>query len=495
MRTGSQITVIGSGFAGLSAAAYLAKAGCEVSVYEKNEQIGGRARQLKTENGYVFDMGPSWYWMPDVFDRFFADFGHLTSDFYKLQQLDPQYALIFGRDEVMNIPSGLAAIFQMAAGMEHDEGESLRKFLREAGYKYKIGIDKLVYKPGISLAEFADADLIRGIFRLQVFTSLRSHIRRNFRHPWLRLLMEFPALFLGATATDTPALYSLMNYAGLALGTWYPYGGFGKVTHAMKTVAEHAGARFYVNEPVEGFEISEKKIRRVITKKGSYSTDGVIGAADYHHIDQHILEPDFRNYTPKYWSKRVMAPSSLIFYLGVNKKIDRLLHHNLFFDEDLDVHAGEIYQSPKWPSRPLFYVCCPSKTDSSVAPAGHENIFILMPLATGLEDSERTRERYFGTILDRLEAYCGEDIRPHIDYKRSYCISDFVEDYNSFGGNAYGLANTLNQTAILKPSIRNKKVKNLFFAGHLTVPGPGVPPAIISGNVAANQLLNYLNNN
>lgn len=489
-----KITVIGAGFAGLSAAAYLAQAGCEVNVYEKNELIGGRARQFSTANGYVFDMGPSWYWMPGVFESFFADFGCRTDDFYQLVQLDPQYAIIFGHQDVLKVPADPTEISTLFENTEKGAADALSAYLKEAAFKYKTGIDKLVYKPGISLLEFADPDLLQGIFRLQVFTSLSKHVHKHFEHPHLRALMEFPALFLGAMAEDTPALYSLMNYAGLALGTWYPQGGFGKVVDAMKTVAMRAGARFQTGEAVSGFEIKHRRITKINTVKGSYEVDGVIGAADYHHIDQRLLEPKYRNYDEEYWESRVMAPSSLIFYIGVKKKIEKLLHHNLFFDEAMSLHAKEIYKAPRWPSKPLFYVCCPSKTDPTVAPIGHENIFILMPLATGLEDNEALREKYFDTIMNRLEAYCGEEIRKFVDYKKSYCVADFTADYNAFGGNAYGLANTLGQTAILKPSIRNKKVDNLIFSGHLTVPGPGVPPSIISGKVAANQILKRLKN-
>jgi len=486
------VAVIGSGFAGISAAAYLAKAGCEVSVYEKNTKIGGRARQIHTNNGYTFDMGPSWYWMPDVFEKFFGDMGHQPADFYHLKALDPQYAIIFGMDDVLEVPSNSDELANIFEKTERGAAAALQRFLREAAYKYNTGINKLVYQPGLSVAEFADIDLAKGLLRLQVFTSLSAHVKKYFKHPKLRALMEFPALFLGAMAEDTPALYSLMNYAGLALGTWYPKGGFGSVIDAMKTVAEKQGVKFYTDVTVTGFDIRGKKIDYIHTNVGNRVVDGVIGSADYHHIDQQLLRPEYRNYTPKYWQNRVMAPSALIFYLGVKKKIERLKHHNLFFDEDLQTHAHEIYREPQWPSKPLFYVCCTSKSDNSVAPAGHENLFILMPLAVNVADNDELRAQYFDIILKRLEAYCGENISDNLDYQKSYCIADFKADYNAFAGNAYGLANTLRQTAIFKPSIRNKKVENLFYAGHLTVPGPGVPPAIISGNVAANQLLKYL---
>jgi phytoene desaturase len=484
--------VIGAGFSGLSAAAYLAKAGCNVDVFEKNANIGGRARQFTTESGYTFDMGPSWYWMPDVFEKFFNDFGYKSSDFYDLKLLDPEYVIIFGKDDILEIPASTRELFSLFESIEKGSAKALERFLEEAAYKYNIGMNKLVYKPGLSLREFADLDLIKGVFRLQVFTSLSSHVRKFFKDPRLQAVMEFPALFLGAMPEDTPALYSLMNYAGLELGTWYPVGGFGKVVEAMKKVAESRGVQFYTEEPVTGFKISNRAIKNVFTDYQGKQFEGVIAAADYHHVDQHLLPAEYSNYNKRYWSGRVLAPSALIFYLGVNKKIKKLKHHNLFFDENLRQHAREIYKVPQWPSKPLFYVCCTSKTDDSVAPSGHENLFILMPLAVGIHDDEETRERYFDMIMTRLEDYCGEPIKNSLDYKKSYCVSDFQDDYNSFGGNAYGLANTLRQTAILKPSMANKKVKNLFYAGHLTVPGPGVPPAIISGRVAADQLLKYL---
>lgn len=484
--------VIGAGFAGLSAAAYLAKAGFSVDVFEKNAEVGGRARQLITKCGYTFDMGPSWYWMPDVFEKFFNDFGYKPSDFYELKMLDPEYVIIFGKDDVIEVPASMRELLKLFEQIEKGSAEALIRFLKEAEYKYQAGMNNLVYKPGLSLREFADVRIIKQALRLQIFTSLSSHVRKFFKDHRLRTLMEFPALFLGATSEDTPALYSLMNYASLELGTWYPVGGFGKVVEAMKEVAEEQGVKFYTEEPVTGFEIGMRSIKSLYTSYHKRDYEGVIAAADYHHVEQQLLDDKYRKYSKRYWQERTMAPSALIFYLGVTKKINKLKHHNLFFDEDLGQHAREIYKAPQWPSKPLFYVCCPSKTDSSVAPTGHENIFILMPLAVGINDDEETRERYFNIIMKRLEEYCGENISGYLNYKKSYCVSDFKNDYNSFGGNAYGLANTLRQTAILKPSIANKKVKNLFYAGHLTVPGPGVPPAIISGQVAAQQLIKYL---
>jgi len=487
------IAVIGSGFSGLSAAAYLSAAGHEVHVFEKNETAGGRARQLKTQNGYVFDMGPSWYWMPNIFEEFFNDFGYKACDFYDLKLLDPSFNIVF-KDESIPIPASYSALKELFEIIEKGSSVSLDKFMKEAQFKYETGMKNLSKMPGISLTEFAQKDLLKGVLRLQIFSSLSKHVRKYFSNPRLIALMEFPVLFLGAMPRETPALYSLMNYACLKLGTWYPVGGFGKVIEAMLKLAETNSAHFHFNSPVEKILVENDQASSIVVNGKPIHFDAIIASADYHHVEEKLLPPSYRNYTENYWNKKTFAPSCLIYYLGVSKKIKSLNHHTLFFDEDLLQHSEEIYKSPQWPAKPLFYVCCPSKTDSEVAPAHHENLFLLMPVAPGLEDNDLTREKYFKVMMERLEKHVGEEIISFIDFKKSYCVNDFVEDYNSYKGNAYGLANTLMQTAILKPKIRNKKIKNLFYAGQLTVPGPGVPPSLISGKIAAQQLMKYLKN-
>ncbi|MDP3468197.1 MAG: phytoene desaturase family protein [Daejeonella sp.] len=487
----SKIIVIGSGFSGLSSASYLSAAGHEVHIYEKNAQPGGRARQLK-ENGYVFDMGPSWYWMPDVFEKFFSDFGYKVSDFYSLKLLNPSFDIVFPDSEIMSVPEKYAELSIMFESIEKGSSLKLDKFMQEAQFKYNTGMGSLVYKPGLSLMEFADLDLMKGTFRLQVFSSFRKHVRKFFSDPRLIALMEFPVLFLGAMPQDTPALYSLMNYAGLKLGTWYPDGGFGKVIDAFLEVAKRNGSNIHLDSPVEKIIVENNKATGIMVNGKRINCDAIIASADYHHVESILLDQKYRNYDETYWKKKVFAPSCLIFYIGLNKKINKLSHHTLFFDEDLEQHAIEIYKEPKWPSKPLFYVCCPSKTDDNIAPEDHENLFFLMPLAPGLTDTEELREKYFNHMITRFNKHIQEDISKAITYKKSYCVSDFKTDYHAYKGNAYGLANTLLQTANLKPSIRNKVVKNLFYTGQLTVPGPGVPPSIISGKVAAGQLIKHL---
>jgi phytoene desaturase len=484
----SRIAVIGSGFSGLSAACYLAKEGFDVTILEKNDSAGGRARQFKAD-GFAFDMGPSWYWMPDVFENFFAYFGKKASDYYTLQRLDPSYRIVYSKDDTLNIPAGVDALCEMFEKLEAGSGKRLQQFLEEGKFKYDIGINYLVHKPGLSVSEFFDFNLVKGALRLHVFQSISTYIRKFFKEKKLVQLLEFPVLFLGATPENTPALYSLMNYADMALGTWYPQGGMYKVIEGMVSLARSLNVTFEFNSNVEQVEINSTEATGLIVNGTFRPFDFIIAGADYHHVEQHLLPASHRRYTEEYWQKRVLAPSSLIFYLGINKKLEGLLHHTLFFDQDFKQHATEIYEQPQWPSSPQFYISCPSKTDTTVAPEGCENIFILVPVAPDLNDTDAIREKYFDSIISRLEQLTGQSIREHIIYKRSYAHRNFIEDYNAFKGNAYGLANTLMQTANLKPSIINKKVSNLFYTGQLTVPGPGVPPSIISGEVVARELI------
>ena len=480
--------MIGSGFSGLSAACFAAKAGHVVTVYEKNSTLGGRARSF-SDQGFMFDMGPSWYWMPDIFESFFEQFGKSASDYYDLVQLDPGFQVIFGKDDVLPLPATMKGIEDVFEAIEKGSATKLRKFLAEGKYKYDVGMKHLVYTPSYSWLEFAKPDVIKGVFRLDVFKSVKNHVADHFSDPRLRALMEFPVLFLGAMPDNIPALYSLMNYAALSLGTWYPKGGMVRIAEGMQQLATSLGVKFRTNAAVDHVVVDGGRVNGVHVNGCIEATDGLIASGDYNHIEQKLLPAQYRNYSAGYWENKTFAPSCLIFYVGVNKKIKKLIHHNLFFDTSLDVHSKEIYEHPSWPSDPLFYVCAPSKTDPDVAPVGMENLFILIPVATGLKDTPEVREEYYNKVMKRMELLCDDTIADHVVYKRSYCVNDFVNDYNAYKGNAYGLANTLRQTAVLKPTLRNKKIKNMFYAGQLTVPGPGVPPALISGRLAADELI------
>ncbi len=489
----AKVCIIGAGISGLSAACFAAKQGHKVTVFEKNATIGGRGRQF-TKEGFVFDIGPSWYWMPDVFEKFYNNFGKTTSDFYDLVKIEPGFRIFFGKGDVLDVPTNEDELNQVFEQIEPGSSKALKAYLDDGEFKYKEGMLRLAYMPGLSWMEFADAKLLFNASKLKMFTSISKHVRSYFKDPRLVALMEFPVLFLGAMPEKTPALYSLMNFAALRQGTFYPMGGMYHIFDAMHKIALSLGVEFKTGCPVDKINIEAKKATSITTKEGKFDTDAIIASADYHHVEQAMLEPRYRNYTEAYWEKKTFAPSCLVFFLGLNKKIDNLLHHTLFFDADFGQLCKEIYETPKWPTDPLFYVCCPSKTDESVAPPGHENLFILMPIATGLEDAPEQHDHYFKIVMDRMEHMCGQTIRDAVVYKKAYSVKDFKNDYNAYKGNGYGLANTLKQTAVLKPKIANKKVGNLFYAGQLTVPGPGLPPGIISGQIAAEEINKKLQN-
>ena len=481
-----KVIVMGAGFSGLSTATELASKGYEVTILEKNEQAGGRARVFQ-EKGFTFDMGPSWYWMPDIFDNYFERFGKKTSDYYTLKRLDPSYSVVLSDTEVVDMPADYQDLRTLFESIEPGAASALDRFLEQAAYKYKVGIQEFVWKPSVKITEFLSLRLLVDAVRMDVFSSFYTHVRKFFKSSTLLKLMEFPILFLGAISQNTPAMYSLMNYAEIKLGTWYPMGGMHNIVKGMVDLAISKGVKIQYDSEVTGFAIEGGHVKGVKTAKGVIEADAVVASADYHHVET-LLGDAHRNYSEAYWDKRVMAPSSLLFYLGINKRLPRLKHHNLFFDRDFVVHSHEIYTEPTWPSDPLFYASAPSVTDPSVAPEGCENLFLLIPVAPNLEDTDAIREQYFDQLMDRLEAYCGVSIRDSIVYKRSYAHQDFMGDYHAFKGNAYGLANTLLQTAILKPSLKNKKLENMFYTGQLTVPGPGVPPSLISGIVVAKEV-------
>ena len=479
-------TIIGSGFSSLAAATTLAASGVDATILEKNSTAGGRARKFQHE-GFTFDMGPSWYWMPDVFDKYFERFNKKTSDYYDLVRLDPSYRVFF-KDEQIDLPANMGSLKELFESKEAGAGKQLERFLKDAAIKYDAGINDLVYKPGLSLLEFAQWKVVKGLVELDLLKNFHDFARKYFTNPKLLSIIEFPVLFLGAMPKETPALYSLMNFADLQLGTWYPMGGMNKIIEGMVSLAEEVGVKFKYDSPVEKIFMNGQM--NTITASESLKSDFVVGGADYHHIETQLLDKSDRQYSAAYWENRTMAPSCLLYYVGVDKKVDGLKHHNLFFDSPFDNHAVEIYKSKKWPTDPLFYVCCPSKTDPTVAPEGKENLFILIPIAPGLNgDTEEIRKEYFNKVIARIEKHTGSSFSEAISYQKSYSVSEFKTDYNSFKGNAYGLANTLRQTAFLKPRLQHKKLKNLYYTGQLTTPGPGMPPSLISGQVAADQIL------
>lgn len=483
-----KISIIGSGFSSLSSACYLAKAGHEVNVYEKNATLGGRARQLK-KDGFTFDIGPSWYWMPDIFEKFFNDFGKSTSDFYQLDKLSPAYKIFF-EDDVITIGDHMDKICKEFERIEKGSSIPLRKFIKRAQEHYDIAINKVVLKPGISPFELVTKETVTRVD--QFFKTISSQVRKNFKNPKIISTLEFPVLFLGAKPSNTPSFYSFMNFADFGLGTWHPKGGMYEIVKGMSSLAESLGVKFHTNSPIEKINVEGGKAVGIVVNGENIKSDVVLSGADYHHSET-LLDKPHRQYSESYWDKRTFAPSSLLFYVGFNKKLKDIEHHNLFFDTDFERHAEEIYDNPSWPTNPLFYVNFPSVTDKSMAPENCETGFFLVPIAPDLEDTQELREKYFDIIIKRLETLTNQSVKDSIIFKESFCVNDFTEDYNSYKGNAYGLANILTQTAFLRPNLRSKKVKNLYFTGQLTVPGPGVPPALISGKLSAELISKQLN--
>jgi phytoene desaturase len=484
MKNTKTITIIGSGFSALAASCYLAKSGFQVTILEKNKTVGGRARQL-VKDGFTFDIGPTWYWMPDVFEKFFADFGKKPSDYYALEKLNPAYEVYFDTLSSIEIPDNLTEILSIFEKEEKGSAVHLDQFLKEAKFNYDVAIKDLVYRPGITIAELITPVTIQKVN--QFFSSIRTKVRKKIKSHKLRQIMEFPVLFLGAKPSDTPSFYSFMNYADFGLGTWHPKGGMYQVINAMVDLAESLGVKIETNQNVEKINVENGVAKSVVSNGITIASDIVLSGADYHHTET-LLDQKYRGYSEKFWESKVFAPSSLLFYVGFNKKIDNVSHHTLFFDTDFDVHANAIYDNPKWPEKPLFYASFPSKTDSTVAPEGTEAGIFLIPIAPGIEDTPEIREKYFKNIIGRFETLTNQDVSENIIFSESFCVNDFISDYNSYKGNAYGLANILTQTAFLRPKIISKKVENLYFTGQLTVPGPGVPPSLISGKIVSDLI-------
>lgn len=482
---GKKVIVIGSGFSSLSAACYLAKDGYDVSVYEKNEAVGGRASKF-TKDGFTFDMGPSWYWMPDIFDKFFSDFGRKTAEFYTLDKLSPAYKIFFS-DDVITIGDSMDKICVEFERIEKGSSKELRKFIASAQENYDIAINKVVLRPGLSPLELVTKETVLKVD--QFFKTISSQVRKKFKNPKLISTLEFPVLFLGAKPSNTPSFYNFMNFADFGLGTWHPRGGMYEIIVGMETLAKDLGVQIHTNQSVNKIIVSGKKASGIIANGMEILCDVVLSGADYHHSET-LLDKEHRQYSEAYWDKKTFAPSSLLFYIGFDKRLKNVEHHNLFFDTDFERHAEEIYDQPQWPSDPLFYANFPSITDSSMAPENCETGFFLVPIAPDLEDTPALRAQYLDLILNRFEARTGQEVRNNIIFKESFCVNDFIDRYNSYKGNAYGMANTLTQTAFLRPNLKSKKVKGLFFTGQLTVPGPGVPPSLISGKLVSELIAN-----
>lgn len=427
--------------------------------------------------------------MPDIFESFFADFNKKPSDYYILDKLNPAYSVYFGKDDYITIEDTLEKIIIAFEKEEPGSSEKLKLFIEDAKNNYKIAMNDLVYKPGVSPLELVTPKTIKKINKF--FSTIKKDVRKEFKNHKLITILEFPVLFLGAKPSDTPAFYNFMNYADFGMGTFHPKKGMYEVVLAIENLAKELGVKIKTEHPIDQIIVENGVAKGIVSKGKTYNSDVVLSGADYHHTET-LLDQPYRQYSEKYWSKKVFAPSSLLFYVGFDKKLKNVNHHTLFFDVDFETHAKAIYDTPQWPENPLFYASFPSITDSSCAPDGKEAGIFLIPLAPGIEDTEALRAEYFDKIMTRFEHVTSQHVKNNVIFKESFCLKDFIADYNSYKGNAYGMSNTLLQTAFLRPKLKSSKVKNLFFTGQLTVPGPGVPPSLISGKLVANLVVKHV---
>ncbi len=487
MSSHKHICIIGGGFGGLSAAALLASRGFEVSLLEKNAGLGGRG-QVWRQDGFVFDMGPSWYLMPEVFDHFFELLGKKREDYYQLQKLDPYYRVFFSKDEIVDINSNFDQTCETFEGFEKGAGNRLRDYVESARYKYDVAMRDFLYTEYRSVFQFLNRRLLTEGLRLNVFKSLDKFVQKFFSDRRARQILEYAMVFLGASPDNAPGLYSIMSHIDLNLGVFFPRGGMAALVDGFRRLAEDFGVKIYTNCEVLELQVENSQVTKAITKQGDFSADVFLANADYQHVDQKLLPKKYRTYSPAYWEKRVMAPTMFIIYLGLNRKVPELVHHNLYFSDPWSEHFDQIFKRPEWPENPCYYVSCASYDDPEVAPEGKENIFFLVPVAPDMEDSDDVREKYAEKILDHFEDLTGTTIRDAIEIRRLFSHRDFRSEYNAYKGSALGMAHTLNQTAVFRPSHRSKKLKNLYYSGQYTHPGVGVPMTIISSQVIGGKI-------
>jgi len=484
----STVTVVGGGFGGLSAACYLADAGADVCVLEKNDQLGGRASRLHAE-GFRFDMGPSWYLMPDVFERFFRHFGREPSDYYGLERLDPHYRIFFkdgDRCDARGDPGYMREVFE---SYEEGAGAAFDEYLATSERHYETAMEQFVYEDRSRLRDFVDPDVIRAApVGLKLLGSMQGHVAEYFEHPKLQQIMQYTLVFLGGAPHNTPALYNIMSHVDFNLGVYYPEGGMGGVVDGVVELGRELGVTYETGREVT--EITRRKRGFLIEADGeSYDPDYVVCNADYAHVERDLLPDHERQYDDDYWEARTYAPSAFLIYMGVEGDVDSLAHHTLVLPEDWNDHFEAIFEDPAWPDDPAYYICVPSRTDESVAPAGHSNLFVLVPIAPGLHDGEAIRDSHRDRILADIADHTGVDLRDRIVVEERFSVSDFGERYNATEGTALGLAHTLRQTSLLRPSKRSSAVDGLYFTGAFTTPGIGVPMCLISGEHTANALI------
>jgi phytoene desaturase len=513
--SGRSVVVVGAGFGGLSTACHLAYSGADVTVLEKNEQVGGRASRLEVD-GFTFDRGPSWYLMPDVFERFFAAFDRHPTDYYELERLDPHYRIFFkdnegrrpGRDapgldvdadgDTIDVTPDRGQVKELFEAYEPGAGDALEDYLAQSRENYEVGMEHFVYEDRPRVRDWLDPELREYARGLTLLGSMQDHVENYFDHPKLQQVMQYTLVFLGGSPDTTPALYNLMSHVDFNLGVYYPKqrddhpssaGGLNAVAAGMAELAGELGVTIRTDHPVAGIKGRRGGFKvETAGASGHELADVVVSDADYAHTEQALLPPEKRQYDADYWESRTYAPSAFLLYLGVEGDVEALAHHTLVLPADWQEHFDQIFEDPQWPDDPAYYLCVPSKTDDEVAPEGHSNLFALVPVAPGLDDTPAVRETYRDFVLADIAENTGVDLRDRIVVEETFSVSEFAERYNSYRGTALGLAHTLRQTALFRPPHRSTALDGLYFTGAFTTPGIGVPMCIISGEITAENV-------
>ncbi len=485
----TSVVVVGGGFGGLSAACYLARAGADVELIEKNAQLGGRASRLEM-NGFRFDMGPSWYLMPDVFERFFGHFDREVGEYYALDRLDPHYRIFFKDDDRVDITPNREQVIETFESYEPGAGDALREYLATSEEQYSIAMENFVYEDRPRLRDWIDRDVMNAAsIGFQLLGTMDEYVADYFDHPKLQQIMQYTLVFLGGAPKNTPALYNMMSHVDFNMGVWYPEGGIGRVVDSIADLATELGVTATLETEISEITRKQERFRLEAIGGDVFTSDIVVSGADYAHTEQELLPSRARQYDAEYWNERTYAPSAFLMYLGIEGHVDPLAHHTLVLPTDWNQHFEQIFDSPTWPDDPAYYLCAPSKTDDGVAPDGHSALFVLVPIAAGLKDTTDIREQYRDFVLDDIAENTGADLHDRIVCEELFCIEDFISTYNSWNGTALGLAHTLRQTALFRPPHRSAAVDGLYFAGGYTTPGIGMPMCLISGEHAADAVI------
>jgi phytoene desaturase len=482
--------IIGGGLGGLSTAALLAHQGYNVSLYEAMPRLGGRANLIQ-EQGFRFDAGPSWYLMPDVFEHYFALFGKKPTDYFELDRLDPSYKIFFeDTGKTITITGDLERDLPKFEELEPGVTPRVREYLRRSEYQYKIALGQFVYKNYDSVFDFLTLQTAIQGSKLRVFEKMQKYVSRYFKTDAMQKIMQYTLVFLGSSPYNTPALYNIMSHVDFNMGVFFPRGGIYKLVEGLVKLGGEYGVEYHTNVPVQRIVTQSGKATGIILQDGTeVPADLVISNADIAFTERSLLPPEARTKPDSYWDKRILAPSGLVLYLGVQGKIDTLEHHNLLFSGDWGANFSQIFDKPQLPDDPSFYVSMTSKTDATTAPEGHENIFVLVPIAAGQEYTEEQLDAYTDKILVMMEQHMGvENLRQRIVYQKRYATADYERDFHTLGGSALGLAHTISQTAIFRPNNVSKKLNNMYYVGAGTNPGIGMPMTLVSAELLLKRL-------